>query len=45
MDDFLHPDRVVIGADAGDEWAADAVAELYAPLGGEIVRTDVARRR
>jgi len=42
VDDFLHPDRVVIGADAGDEWAADAVARLYEPLGGELVRTDVA---
>jgi UDPglucose 6-dehydrogenase len=39
--DFLHPDRVVIGADPG-AWAADAVAELYRPLEGEIVRTDVA---
>jgi UDPglucose 6-dehydrogenase len=42
IDDFLHPDRVVIGADPGDEWAADAVAKLYEPLGGELVRTDVA---
>jgi UDPglucose 6-dehydrogenase len=42
VDDFLHPDRVVVGADPGDEAAADAVAELYRPLGGEIVRTDVA---
>jgi UDPglucose 6-dehydrogenase len=42
IDDFLHPDRVVIGADPGDEWAADAVAALYDPLGGEMVRTDVA---
>ena len=42
IDDFLHPDRVVVGADPGDEWAADAVEELYRPLGGEIVRTDVA---
>ena len=40
--DFLHPDRVVIGSDAGDEEAGDAVARLYEPLGGEIVRTDVA---
>jgi UDPglucose 6-dehydrogenase len=40
--DFLEPDRVVIGADAGSEWAADAVAAAYEPLGGEIVRTDVA---
>ncbi len=40
--DFMHPDRVVIGADPGDEDAAAAVEALYAPLGGEIVRTDVA---
>jgi len=40
--DFLHPDRVVIGADAGDRAAGDAVAGLYEPLGGEIVHTDVA---
>jgi len=42
IDDFMHPDRVVIGADPGDEWAADAVADIYEPLGGEMVRTDVA---
>ncbi len=42
VEDFLHPDRVVIGADAGDEEAAAAVAALYGPLGGEILRTDVA---
>ncbi len=42
VDDFLHPDRVVIGADPGDEWAADGVEEVYRPLGGELVRTDVA---
>ena len=40
--DFMHPDRVVIGSDAGDEAAGDAVAAIYEPLGGEIVRTDVA---
>jgi len=40
--DFMHPDRVVIGADPGDEAAADAVAALYQPLGGEILRADVA---
>ncbi len=40
--DFLEPDRVVVGADPGSEWAADAVADAYEPLGGEIVRTDVA---
>jgi UDPglucose 6-dehydrogenase len=42
VEDFLHPDRVVIGSDPGDEAAGDAVARLYEPLGGEIVRTDVA---
>jgi UDPglucose 6-dehydrogenase len=42
VEDFMHPDRVVIGADRGDEEAAGAVAALYEPLGGEIVRTDVA---
>jgi UDPglucose 6-dehydrogenase len=42
VDDFLHPDRVVIGADGGDGWAADGVEEIYRPLGGELVRTDVA---
>jgi UDPglucose 6-dehydrogenase len=39
--DFLHPDRVVIGAEPSDEKAGDAVQALYAPLGGEVVRTDV----
>jgi UDPglucose 6-dehydrogenase len=42
VEDFMHPDRVVVGADAGDEAAADAVAALYEPLEGEIIRTDVA---
>jgi UDPglucose 6-dehydrogenase len=42
VEDFLHPDRVVIGADPGDEAAADAVEDAYRPVGGEIVRTDVA---
>jgi UDPglucose 6-dehydrogenase len=41
VSDFLHPNRVVIGADPGSEWAADEVAEIYQPLGGEMVRTDV----
>jgi UDPglucose 6-dehydrogenase len=42
VEDFMHPDRVVIGVGDGDEWAADAVEALYAPLGGPVVRTDVA---
>jgi UDPglucose 6-dehydrogenase len=41
VSDFLNPDRVVIGADPGDEEAGEMVASLYAPLGGEMVRTDV----
>ncbi|MGH2957668.1 MAG: UDP-glucose dehydrogenase family protein [Solirubrobacterales bacterium] len=39
--DFMEPDRVVIGAERGDEWAADVVATAYEPLGAAIVRTDV----
>ena len=42
VDDFMNPDRVVIGAGSVDEEAGDRVAALYEPLGGEIVRTDVA---
>jgi UDPglucose 6-dehydrogenase len=41
VDDFLHPDRVVIGADPGNEWAAEAVREVYEPIDGELVITDV----
>jgi UDPglucose 6-dehydrogenase len=39
LDDFRHPDRVVVGDDG--DWAGDAVAELYAPLQAPLVRTDV----
>jgi UDPglucose 6-dehydrogenase len=39
--DFLHPDRTVIGVDADDDAAGNAVEALYRPLGGELVRTDV----
>jgi UDPglucose 6-dehydrogenase len=42
VEDFMPPDRVVVGADPGDEAAAEAVEALYEPLGGEILRTDVA---
>ncbi|GAC1434544.1 MAG: UDP-glucose/GDP-mannose dehydrogenase family protein [Solirubrobacteraceae bacterium] len=38
--DFMHPDRVVVG-DNGD-WAGEAVVDLYAPLGSQLVRTDIA---
>ena len=39
--DFLEPDRVVVGADPGDEWAAEDVVAAYEPLGAPIVRTDL----
>ena len=42
VDDFMHPDRVVIGAGDGADGFAERVAALYEPLGGPIVRTDVA---
>jgi UDPglucose 6-dehydrogenase len=41
LDDFVHPDRVVIGEDRPG-WAGDALSRLYEPLGAPIVRTDVA---
>jgi len=40
--DFMNPDRVVVGAEAGSEAYADRVEALYAPLEAEMVRTDVA---
>jgi UDP-glucose 6-dehydrogenase len=40
LEDFRHPDRVVVGDDG--DWAGDAVVALYAPLRAPLVRTDVA---
>ena len=40
VNDFRHPDRVVVGDIGG--WAGDAVVELYAPLNAALVRTDIA---
>jgi UDPglucose 6-dehydrogenase len=40
VEDFMHPDRVVVGA--GGDWAGDAVVELYSPLDAPLVRTDIA---
>ena len=37
--DFLNPDRVVLGSTSRQ--AAERVAELYAPLGGETIITDL----
>jgi UDPglucose 6-dehydrogenase len=42
VDDFMRPDRVVVGADPGEEDAGDAVAAIYEPLGADVLRTDVA---
>jgi UDPglucose 6-dehydrogenase len=42
VDDFMRPDRVVVGSDPGALWAGDAVATLYEPLDCPIVRTDIA---
>ncbi len=49
IDDFIRPDRVVVGDDG--DWAGDAVVDLYRPLltaehggsgPGALVRTDIA---
>jgi UDPglucose 6-dehydrogenase len=42
VEDFMHPDRVVVGAWDDSVEAGDRVAALYEPLGAPIVRTDVA---
>jgi UDPglucose 6-dehydrogenase len=42
VSDFMHPDRVVVGAESESAAFADRVAALYEPLEGPIVRTDVA---
>ncbi len=39
LHDFMHPDRVVLGA--SEPAAAERVAALYAPLGAPVVVTDV----
>ncbi|WP_454198327.1 UDP-glucose dehydrogenase family protein [Nocardia sp. Marseille-Q1738] len=40
--DFLHPDRVLIGAAERDREAADRVATLYAGTGAPVLRLDSA---
>jgi UDPglucose 6-dehydrogenase len=44
VEDFMHPDRVVVGCDEADGDAAFGarVAALYEPLDTAVVRTDVA---
>ncbi|MGH2894858.1 MAG: UDP-glucose dehydrogenase family protein [Solirubrobacteraceae bacterium] len=40
LEDFLNPDRIVVGDDGS--WAGDAVVALYDPLDAPVVRTDIA---
>jgi len=40
LEDFMAPDRVVVGDDG--DWAGDAAVALYAPLKAPLVRTDIA---
>ena len=42
VDDFMKPDRVVVGAGERADGFADRVAALYEPLGAPVIRTDVA---
>ena len=42
VEDFMKPDRVVVGATDGSEPYGDRVAALYDPLGAAVIRTDVA---
>ena len=42
VEDFMNPDRVVIGADNRSGPFADALERVYAPLGAPTIRTDVA---
>jgi UDPglucose 6-dehydrogenase len=41
VEDFMHPDRVVVGSPEGD-WPGDEAARIYEPLRSPIVRTDIA---
>ena len=42
VEDFMRPDRIVIGAADDSAGFADRVEALYAPLDAPLVRTDVA---
>ncbi|MET8849503.1 UDP-glucose/GDP-mannose dehydrogenase family protein [Amycolatopsis sp. NPDC004625] len=39
VEDFLHPDRVLVGTDPADSPAARRVARLYEPTGAPVVAT------
>jgi UDPglucose 6-dehydrogenase len=42
VEDFMRPNRVVIGADGDSVAFADRAQALYAPLDAPVIRTDVA---
>jgi UDPglucose 6-dehydrogenase len=42
VQDFMNPDRVVVGMDPATPWVAEEVEALYRDLDCPIVRTDVA---
>ncbi len=45
LEDFMKPDRVVVGTEAGDERAGDIMKELYAPFtrtGAPVLMMDTA---
>src|SRR5436190_1277649 len=42
VEDFMHPDRIVIGAGDGSGGYGDRVEALYESLDAQVVRTDVA---
>jgi UDPglucose 6-dehydrogenase len=42
VEDFLHPDRVVVGTDPPGSAAARRIERLYEPTGAPVVRTDAA---
>jgi UDPglucose 6-dehydrogenase len=41
VQDFMTPDRTVLGSIEEDRWAAEAVAQLYLPLRAPIMMTDL----
>lgn len=41
VQDFIYPDRTVLGSTPENRWAAEAVAQLYLPLRAPIVMTDL----
>ncbi len=43
VEDFLHPDRIVIGLEASDDKAQNLMAKIYEPLkNAKIIYTDIA---